>query len=88
MTDITFQEDAWDDYEWWQSQDRRTLRRINALLKAMRRDPRAGQGKPEQLHGDLTGLWSRRIDERNRLVYRITEQAVVVVQCRSHYGDR
>ena len=88
MTDVAFQESAWTEYPWWQTQDRKTLRRINLLLKATLRDPRHGEGKPEQLGGDKAGLWSRRIDDRNRLVYRIVGDMVVVAACRGHYDDK
>ena len=85
MTDITFQQDAWDDYLWWQTQDRKTLRRINAFLRDVLRDPTHGLGKPEQLRGELTGSWSRRIDETHRLVYDIQQDQIVIVACRGHY---
>lgn len=61
-------EDAWDDYVWWQTQDRRTLRRINQLVRDIEREPFGGIGKPEPLSGELSGLWSRRIDQTNRLI--------------------
>lgn len=86
-TDITFTEQAFEEYLAWQGQDRKTLKRINALLKDICRSPFAGIGKPEALRQDLSGLWSRRIDETNRLVYRIAEGRVEVLQCRGHYGD-
>ena len=85
MTDITFQQDAWEDYLWWQTQDRKTLRRINALLRDVLRDPTHGLGKPEQLRGELAGSWSRRIDETHRLVYDIQQDQIVIVACRGHY---
>jgi toxin YoeB len=85
---VAFQEDAWEDYLWWQGQDRKTLRRLNALLRAIMRDPFRGEGTPEQLRGDRAGWWSRRIDGRNRIVYRMIDGAVVVAQCRGHYDDR
>jgi len=87
MTDLAFHEQAWDDYEWWQGQDRKTLRRINRLIRAALRNPRTGEGQPEALVGDMAGLWSRRIDERNRLVYQIVEGGIVVTQCRGHYDN-
>ncbi len=86
-TDITFTEQAFEEYLAWQGQDRKTLKRINALLKDICRSPFTGIGKPEALRQDLSGLWSRRIDETNRLVYRIAEGRVEVFQCRGHYGD-
>lgn len=78
-------DEAWDDYLYWQAQDKKTLKRINALIKDTERSPFAGIGKPEPLKGDLSGAWSRRIDETNRLVYRIVEDALEILQCRSHY---
>lgn len=80
--------EAWEDYVWWQSQDRKTLKRINSLIKDVERNGvREGTGKPEPLKGDLAGLWSRRIDEKNRLVYRVTGMNLEIVSCRTHYGD-
>lgn len=79
--------DAWNDYIYWQTQDRKTLKRINLLIKDIRRDPFEGIGKPEPLKGNLTGFWSRRIDEENRLVYAVEEKAVVLISCRGHYED-
>jgi toxin YoeB len=88
VTDIHFQERAWQDCLWWQTEDRKTLRRINALLKAIMRDPTHGEGKPEPLVGDLAGSWSRRIDQQNRLVYDIQADRIIVIACRGHYSDR
>ena len=88
MTDLTFQGSAWDEYVWWQGQDRRTLRRINDLLKAIRRDPRQGLGQPEELRGQFAGAWSRRIDEQNRIIYEIGDDTISIVACRGHYRDR
>ena len=88
MTSLAFQERGWDDYLWWQAQDRRTLKRINLLLKAIPGDPRRDEGQPEQLCGDLAGTWSRRIDPQNRLVYDIQPDCIVVIACRGHYQDR
>ena len=78
-------DEAWDDYLYWQAQDKKTLKRINALIKDTERSPFEGIGKPEALKGELSGFWSRRIDETNRLVYRIVEDALEILQCRSHY---
>ena len=82
---LTFTPDAWDDYLYWQSQDRKTLKRINQLLRDVSREPFTGIGKPEPLRENLTGYWSRRIDDTNRLVYAVEEQAIIVVVCRYHY---
>lgn len=85
MRSVLFVPDAWADYCWWQGQDRKTLKRINTLIDAAGRDPFDGIGKPEPLVGNLSGYWSRRIDEANRLVYRATEAELVIVACRFHY---
>lgn len=81
--------EAWDDYLFWQQEDRKILERINALLKESMRDPFRGPGKPEPLGGNLSGWWSRRINSEHRLVYRVTgkgeAQALEVAQCRYHY---
>ena len=84
MGKIIFTEQAWDDYLYWQSQDKKTLRRINQLLQDISRNGYAGIGKPEPLKNDLSGYWSRRIDEVNRLVYRISDETIEVLQCRGH----
>jgi len=76
---------AWEDYGYWQGQDRKTLKRINNLIKDCLREPFAGIGKPEPLKENLAGLWSRRIDEVNRLVYLVDDGDLVVVACRYHY---
>lgn len=86
MGKIIFTEQAWDDYLYWQSQDKKTLRRINQLLQDISRNGYAGIGKPEPLKNDLSGYWSRRIDEVNRLVYRISDETIEVLQCRGHYN--
>jgi toxin YoeB len=76
---------AWQDYTWWQGQDRKTLKRINALIQECLRDPFEGIGKPEPLRENLSGFWSRRIDETHRLVYRVDDRHLVVIACRYHY---
>lgn len=76
---------AWDDYLYWQKQDKKTLKRINQLLRDIDRNGYSGIGKPEPLKGDLQGYWSRRIDDVNRIVYRIVGNRIEVLQCRSHY---
>lgn len=82
---VTWTLAAWEDYEYWQGQDRKTLKRINNLIKDCLREPFAGIGKPEPLKENLSGLWSRRIDEVNRLVYLMDDGDLVVVACRYHY---
>ena len=86
MKKIWFDE-AWEDYIYWQTQDKRTLKRINILLKDIERGNFDGIGKPESLKGDLSGLWSRRIDDVNRLVYRISGDVLEIVSCKGHYED-
>ncbi|MGX8706787.1 MAG: Txe/YoeB family addiction module toxin [bacterium] len=78
---------AWEDYLYWQQESRATLRRINALIRDIERDPFSGIGKPEPLKGDLSGWWSRRIDEANRIVYRIINNELELLQCGGHYRD-
>ena len=80
-------EKAWDEYIYWQAQDRKTLKRINDLLKDISRQPFTGIGKPEPLRGDKQGYWSRRIDEANRIVYKIENKQIIIVQCKGHYDD-
>ncbi|OYW40687.1 MAG: addiction module protein [Hydrogenophilales bacterium 12-61-10] len=87
MRAIRFVPDAWADYVWWQGQDKKTLKRINALVNEAARTPFEGIGKPEPLRGDLSGYWSRRIDDANRLVYRATDDDLVIVACRYHYTE-
>jgi toxin YoeB len=87
MRTICFVPEAWEQYTYWHGQDRKTLKRINALIEAAARDPFDGLGKPEPLTGNLSGYWSRRIDQANRLVYRATDGELVVIGCRFHYGD-
>ena len=88
MTSITFSEDAWEEYIYWQTQDKKTLRKINALLKEIQRDPFYGEGKQEPLRGGLSGKWSRRINDKDRLVYEIENDTVLVQQCKGHYDDK
>jgi toxin YoeB len=86
MRAISFSTVAWSDYLYWQGQDKKTLKRINALINEVIRTPFEGTGKPEPLRGDLSGYWSRRIDDVNRLVYRATDIELVIVSCRYHYN--
>lgn len=78
---------AWDDYLYWQTQDKKTLKRINQLLQDIDRNGYSGIGRPEPLKGNLQGYWSRRIDDTNRLVYRIVNDRIEILQCRSHYRN-
>lgn len=79
---------AWEDYLYWQNQDKKTLKRINQLLQDIDRSGYNGIGKSEPLKGSLQGYWSRRIDSNNRLIYRIKENRIEILQCRSHYSDK
>lgn len=87
MRAIHFVPEAWGQYLYWQGQDKKTLKRINALIAEAARTPFEGIGKPEALRGDLSGYWSRRIDETNRLVYRATDTNIVIIACRFHYDN-
>ncbi|MCB9077558.1 MAG: Txe/YoeB family addiction module toxin [Anaerolineaceae bacterium] len=82
---LVFTETAWNDYLWFQENDRRLLKRINTLIKATLRTPSEGIGKPEHLKANLSGYWSRRINEEHRLVYEVTESELVIIACRFHY---
>lgn len=87
---IVWDEVAWSDYLWWQQQDRRTLKRINELIRDIQRNGNTGIGKPEALRGNLSGYWSRRITSEHRLVYRIATSggtdSLHIISCRYHYG--
>ena len=82
---LLFSGQGWEDYLWWQARDRKTLERINALIKDASRNPFQGVGKPEPLRGDLSGWWSRRITQEHRLVYRAMDGTLQIAQCRYHY---
>lgn len=86
MHKILFDE-AWIDYIYWQTQDKKTIKRINNLIKDTERSPFEGIGKPDPLKGDLSGFWSRRIDDTNRFVYRINNDKLEILSCRGHYED-
>ncbi|MFD7652449.1 Txe/YoeB family addiction module toxin [Actinosynnema sp. NPDC059797] len=83
---IVWAEHAWEDYLWWQSEDRKVLRRINELIKDIGRNGNEGIGKPEPLKHGFQGYWSRRITDEHRLVYKIEEDAIKIAACRYHYG--
>lgn len=85
LSRITWTQAAWEDRQYWQGQDRKTLKRINSLIQDCLREPFGGIGKPESLKENLSGFWSRRIDETNRLVYRVDSDDLVVIACRYHY---
>ncbi|MTC78867.1 Txe/YoeB family addiction module toxin [Providencia sp. wls1916] len=82
---LTWTDQAWEDYLYWQRQDKKTLKRINKLIEDTKRTPFSGIGKPEPLKENLAGFWSRRIDETNRLVYAIENTALIIIACRYHY---
>ena len=84
---LTFSDDAWDDYIFWQTTDRKILKRINTLIKDIKRNPFDGIGKPEPLRFHLSGFWSRRIDEEHRLVYTIENEQILIASCRYHYVE-
>ena len=83
--DKIWSDEAWEDYLYWQTQDKKTLRRVNQLLLDIDSNGHKGFGKPEPLKHDKQGYWSRRIDDVNRLVYRIAENRIEIAQCRAHY---
>lgn len=85
MLNLSFSIQAWDEYLYWQTQDKKTLKRINNLLQDIQRNAFEGIGKPEPLKGDFSGYWSRRIDDVNRIVYRVNDDIVEVIQCKGHY---
>lgn len=81
-------ERAWEDYLYWQTQDKRTLKKINNLLRDIERNGYACIGKPESLTGDYSGYWSVRIDEKNRLIFRVENDLLEIAQCGMHYSDK
>ena len=82
---LIFSENAWEDYLYWQKNDKRILKRINELIKNIQRSPYEGIGKPEPLRHALSGYWSRRITDEHRIVYRIEKKSILIAQCRYHY---
>ena len=87
MKRLQWDYDAWQDYVYWQTQDKKTLKWINMLIKDIGRNPFDGIGKPEPLKGELSGFWSRRIDDEHRLVYVAEEDAILIIACKGHYND-
>ena len=85
---INFTETGWKDYLYWESQDKKTLKQINRLIDDITRNGNSGIGKPKPLREGFAGWWSRRIDDKNRLVYRLTNDTVEITQCKGHYGDK
>ncbi len=86
MRKVWFDE-AWEDYLYWQTKDKKTLKRINLILQDIDRNGYSGIGNPEPLKGELSGFWSRRIDGMNRLVYRIKDGVMEILSCKGHYND-
>ncbi len=82
---IAWTDQAWDEYLYWQKHDKKLLKRINELIRDIKRQPKQGIGKPEALRFDLSGKWSRRINQEHRLVYQIVDEMIVIFQCRYHY---
>lgn len=88
MTDVlAWTKEAWADYLYWQKQDKKTLKRINKMIADTQRNPFMGIGKPEPLKENLSGFWSRRIDDTNRLVYVADANTLTVISCRYHYDS-
>ena len=81
-------DEAWDDYLYWQENDKKILRRVNQLIKDIERNGNVGVGKPEPLKYDLSGWWSRHIDDTHRLIYRIEDENIIITHCRTHYGNK
>lgn len=88
MMNKVWTDDAWDDYLWWQKNDRKTLKRINALVKDIERNPFEGIGKPEPLRHNYAGMWSRRIDISNRIIYEVRGNDLRIYSVRDHYSDK
>ena len=82
---LSWTDEAWENYLYWQTQDKKTLKRINKLINDVKRSPFEGIGKPEPLKENLAGFWSRRIDDTNRLVYAVDDHAITILSCRYHY---
>ena len=81
-------EEAWEEYLEWQLEDKKTLKKINALIKDIQRNWNTGIGKPEPLVDNKSGWWSRRIDEKNRIVYKIIDDKLIIASCKGHYDDK
>ena len=82
-----FTDNGWKDYLYWESEDRKTLKRINKLIVDISRNGNEGIGKPEPLTGDLSGFWSRRINDKDRLIYKVEGNDIYILACRYHYED-
>jgi len=86
--DKKFTENAWQDYLWLLRNNKRAVKRVNLLLKDVSRTPFEGIGKPEPLHGNFTGYWSRRVNEKDRLIYTVADEVVTILACRTHYNEK
>ena len=84
---ILWEERSWEEYCYWQAQDKKTLKRINILIRDIQRNLFSGIGKPEALKGNLSGYWSRRIDDANRVVYTIEDNSIKIIACKGHYKE-
>ncbi len=82
-----FTDNGWEDYLYWETEDRKILKKINLLLEDIERNGNTGIGKPEPLTGNLSGLWSQRISDRDRLIYSLAEENIYILSCRTHYGE-
>lgn len=82
---LSWTDESWGDYLYWQTQDKKTLKRINKIINDVKRSPFEGIGKPEPLKENLSGFWSRRIDDTNRLIYAVNDSAITIISCRYHY---
>jgi toxin YoeB len=85
MTRVAFTPSGWEDYLYWQTQDKKILKKLNQLIKDCQRSPFDGLGKPEPLRGELSGSWSRRITDEHRLVYTVADEEICILACRYHY---
>ena len=88
MDNILFTVDAFEDYKYWENEDRKTLKRVNLLIEDILRNGYEGIGKPEMLKGNYQGFCSRRIDDKNRIIYRIVDDVLIIIACRTHYSDK
>ncbi len=82
---LSWSDEAWEDYLYWQNHDRKVLKRINSLIKSIMREPFEGIGEPEALRYNWSGYWSRRITKKHRLIYKVQDNSILIIQCRFHY---
>ncbi len=82
---LTWTDESWEEYTFWQNEDKKVVKKINNLLKDIQRDPYDGLGKPERLKYELSGCWSRRITDEHRLVYEVTVYSIIIISCKYHY---